>query len=146
MNIEEGLANGTRLIFKSMDRGNNLICQDLAGKEHRIPRITMNQQMKDGTLRRLQFPVRLAFVTTIHKSQSQTVDRLGIFMPENGYFFSEGMCYTAMSRLHRMDGMRIFAENANEVEELILNIKLFFYKNIRKFCFAIYAAHSHWPP
>ena len=34
------------------------------------------------TLKRLQFPVLLAFAMTINKSQGQTFDRVGIYLPE----------------------------------------------------------------
>lgn len=46
--------------------------------------------------RRLQFPVRLAFATTISKSQNQTLDKVGVCLLSTG--FCHGQLYVAMSR------------------------------------------------
>lgn len=116
LSVDQGLANGTRLIYHANERSKALICKDHQGKEHYIPRITMNQRNKDGGfIRRRQFPLRLAYATTIHKGQSQTVERLGIYMPEKSTMFAEGMPYSALSRLRRLGGLRIFAESGPEV-------------------------------
>lgn len=69
-------------------------------------------------LRRLQFPVRLAYGTTVHKSQSQTVDRLGIYMAQKTRMFAEGMTYTALSRLRSIQGLRVFADLGQNVENV----------------------------
>lgn len=47
-------------------------------------------------LKRLQFPILLAFAMTINKSQGQTFDRVGIFLPRP--VFSHGQLYVAFSR------------------------------------------------
>jgi hypothetical protein len=115
LSVDQGLANGTRLVYQSNERSKTLICTDGQGKEHHIPRLLMNQKIKDGFIRRRQFPLRLAYATTIHKGQSQTIDRLGIYMPEKSTMFAEGMPYTAFSRLRRLGGLRLFMENGPEV-------------------------------
>ncbi|EFX67519.1 hypothetical protein DAPPUDRAFT_63871, partial [Daphnia pulex] len=51
---------------------------------------------------RLQFPVLLAFAITITKSQGQTFDRVGIFLPEP--VFSHGQLYVAFSRATSKEG------------------------------------------
>jgi ATP-dependent DNA helicase PIF1 len=58
-----------------------------------IPRIPLTTTEDDGLpfkLRRLQFPVRLAFSVTINKSLGQTFDRVGIYLPSP--VFSHGNC------------------------------------------------------
>jgi ATP-dependent DNA helicase PIF1 len=49
------------------------------------------------TLRRRQFPVRLAFAMTINKAQGQTLKMVGIFLPKP--VFTHGQLYVAMSRI-----------------------------------------------
>lgn len=50
-----------------------------------------------------QFPVKLAWAITIHKSQGQTYDKVNIF---NG-FFANGQMYVALSRCKTLDGIHI---------------------------------------
>lgn len=50
-----------------------------------------------------QFPLKLAWAITIHKSQGQTYDRVNIY---NG-FFAEGQMYVALSRCKTLNGIRI---------------------------------------
>ncbi|KDO17668.1 hypothetical protein SPRG_21836 [Saprolegnia parasitica CBS 223.65] len=61
-------------------------------------------------LKRLQFPVCLAFAMTIDKSQGQTVPRIGIFLPEP--VFAHGQLYVAMSRVQARADIKILALNS----------------------------------
>lgn len=51
-----------------------------------------------------QFPVRLAWAITIHKSQGQTYDRVNV---NTSNIFAEGQLYVALSRCKTLDGMHI---------------------------------------
>lgn len=52
----------------------------------------------------LQYPVRLAWAITIHKSQGQTYERVNV-SAEN--IFAEGQLYVALSRCKTLEGMHI---------------------------------------
>lgn len=45
---------------------------------------------------RKQFPIKPAYSITINKSQGQTLQRVGVFLPDN--CFTHGQLYTSMSR------------------------------------------------
>jgi len=81
----EGLCNGTRMVVLNVRR-KVLQCR-IISKNRRfkdkvvlIPRIRLssNAETLPVPLKRLQFPVRLAFAMTINKSQGQLVEHVGI--------------------------------------------------------------------
>ena len=69
-----------------------------AGSTVYLPRIDIHH--KDPNLPfemvRCQFPVQLAFAMTINKSQSQSMERVGIWLDEP--VFGHGQLYVALSR------------------------------------------------
>jgi len=82
---EEGLCNRTRIVVLNVRR-KVLQCR-IISKNRRfrrkvvlIPRIRLlsNANILPVPLKRLQFPVRLAFAMTINKSQGQSVEYVGI--------------------------------------------------------------------
>ena len=53
-----------------------------------------------------QFPLMLAWATTAHKSQGQTLDRVAINIADSA--FAHGSFYVALSRVRRLDDILLF--------------------------------------
>jgi hypothetical protein len=115
-----GICNGTRLICKTFER--NVMEAEIAAGDHKgkrvfIPRIVLHTS--DGfnmpfTLRRGQFPVRLAFALTINKAQGQTIPNVGVYLPES--VFCHGQLYVALSRATSPEKISILVKPTTELE------------------------------
>jgi hypothetical protein len=107
-NLSPKLSNGTRLIVDNVVN-NRLLYARIASTNEivYIPRIRL-QVTKDGSFSfnwsRTQFPISPAFAITINKSQGQTIDRAGIFLPKP--VFTHGQLYVAASRVRHPANIR----------------------------------------
>ena len=89
INTKKGLCNGRRILVTEL-RPNLIIGKLLTGSAAGdiifIPRIIIQTQDTRGDLpfqlERRQFPVTLAFSMTLNKSQGQTMNNVGIYLPE----------------------------------------------------------------
>ncbi|CAG8836244.1 13793_t:CDS:1, partial [Gigaspora margarita] len=81
----------------------------LTGKRVFLPRImlTPTNALMPLVLKRRQFSCQLAFAMTIHKSQGQTINWLGL------YVFSHRQLYVACSSVISPQRLRIFLGQAN---------------------------------
>jgi hypothetical protein len=97
-----GLCNGTRLVLLRVSTHVlevKIIGGDHDGEIALLPRIVLNPGSEANfafTLRRRQFPVRLAFAMTINKGQGQSVKFVGLDLRAS--VFSHGQLYVALSR------------------------------------------------
>ena len=98
-----GLRNGTWFIVLKL--GVKVFEAEIAttgvnmGKCVVIPRKTLSPSDTDlpFTLRRWQFPVQPCFAMTTNKAQGQTLEFVGIYLPD--HIFSHGQLYVTLSRV-----------------------------------------------
>lgn len=118
LNTMKGLCNGTRLIIRNMGEhilDAEILTGDHAGERVFIPRINLSPSQAElpFRLRRRQFPIRLSFVMTINKSQGQTFDKIGLYLPAPA--FGHGQIYVAFSRVRRFEDVKVFvADSVNQ--------------------------------
>jgi ATP-dependent exoDNAse (exonuclease V) alpha subunit len=67
-----------------------------------------------------QYPLKLAWAVTIHKSQGQTLDRVVIDLGENGAF-THGQTYVALSRCATFEGLSLAPDCEIRPRDIILD-------------------------
>ncbi|KAK9679459.1 hypothetical protein QE152_g40026 [Popillia japonica] len=137
LNVRANLCNGTRLLIRRLGElyidaeiiprllirrlGELYIDAEiirfdgqLSNKRVFIPRVdfTTNQTSNlPFTMRRRQFPVRLSYCLTINKSQGQSYDSVGIYLPN--VVFDHGQLYVACSRARSIRQLFIHVTDTN---------------------------------
>jgi ATP-dependent exoDNAse (exonuclease V) alpha subunit len=120
-NYEEGYWNGTRGKIVGFDyRGEPIVEIYASGK--RITVGAMEWEVEDnGKVKAsiTQYPLRLAWAITIHKSQGMSLDSAEIDLSKT---FAYGMGYVALSRVRSLAGIRLvgYADNALEMDPAVL--------------------------
>ncbi|CAN1751431.1 ATP-dependent DNA helicase PIF1 [Linum perenne] len=114
LNPSAGLCNRTRILLTHLGehtlRG-LIIGGCYEGTIAIIPRIILDKTDPNWpfTLKRRQYPVRLCYAMTINKSQRQTLEQIGIYLPNP--VFSHGQLYVALSRARSVEGIQVFLQN-----------------------------------
>ena len=122
-NYEEGYVNGTRGVVAGFDsRGEPIVKISSSGKRITVSakewQIEENGKVKASIT---QYPLRLAWAITIHKSQGMSLDSAEIDLSKT---FAYGMGYVALSRVRTLSGVRLvgFDVKALEVDPLALHL------------------------
>jgi ATP-dependent DNA helicase PIF1 len=121
MDPRNGHCNGSRYIITEL--GVNIIEGLLIGGKHKgkkllIPRISLTppENFYPFTMRRKQFPIKIAAGITSNKAQGQSLKKIGIYLPTQ--FFSHGQLYVALSRVGKFENLKILCAN-NFVENVV---------------------------
>ncbi|MEK7642542.1 MAG: PIF1 family DEAD/DEAH box helicase, partial [Patescibacteria group bacterium] len=118
-NFEEGYVNGTLGIVEDCGH-EKIIVKTVGGKRINVERMNWSIE-EDGRLLATisQYPLRLAWAITVHKSQGMSLDAALIDLRDS---FEKGMGYVALSRVRSLDGLSLLGLNhtALQVSEEIL--------------------------
>ena len=95
-----------------------------------IPKIDFitNDSEVPFKLKRRQFPIRVSFAMTINKSQGQTLQKVGIYLPHP--VFSHGQLYVAFSRATKRENVKIKIDEINNQGHIIKANPKTFTKNV----------------
>ncbi|CAN1174081.1 ATP-dependent DNA helicase PIF1 [Linum perenne] len=120
LNPSAGLCNGTRILLTHL--GDHTLRGLIIGGSHEgtiaiIPRIVLDKTNPNWpfTLKRRQYPLRFCYAMTINKSQRQTLEHVGIYLPSP--VFSHGQLYVALSRARSVEGIHIILQSDGTVSE-----------------------------
>lgn len=137
-NMVNGLKNGNTGIYKGLKKVGNespdllgndfmnevMVIQLDNGKEVYLGRLRLSVKNRDGQYNDStgepledgfisQFPIKLAYAITIHKSQGMTLDNV---MVDTRGIFAEGQIYVAASRARNLEGLSIMGFNKRHIK------------------------------
>ena len=118
-NFEEGYVNGTLGVVEQLDEGRILV-RSSGGKMFDVGPASWHIA-EEGKIKAEinQYPLRLAWAITVHKSQGMSLDAAEVDLRQS---FEAGMGYVALSRVRSLAGLSLagFNEIALRVNEEVL--------------------------
>ena len=105
ISIENGIVNGSRGIVIDLEP-DYIKVKLLSGKEFDIQRASWKIEDNNYYITKNQFPVKLAYALTIHKSQGTSIDYVETNI-SNTSIFEYGQVYTVLSRCRSLEGLTL---------------------------------------
>lgn len=108
LSFADGLVNGTKVIVTATSPRLITVQKAENTDEYLIPRIMFKASINVNSpfeMTRRQFPLQLCYAMTIHKSQGQTIARVGVDLRSD--MFSHGQLYVALGRVTDKNSIKI---------------------------------------
>ena len=127
-NFEQGYVNGTLGTVVSCKPNQDPIIKLTSGRRITIEKATWKIE-EDGAVKAeiRQYPLRLAWAITVHKSQGMSLDAVTVDLSKS---FEPGMGYVALSRVRSLQGLTILG--INDMALKVNNEVLEFDENLRE--------------
>ncbi len=117
--VQKRWVNGTRGIVAAIEADHIIVKKELRdkngfGREVKVEKMQFSLLDADGNPKAsvIQYPLTLAYATTIHKSQGATLDELWCDL---GSLWEPGQAYVALSRLRDSEGLHIVRWSKNSI-------------------------------
>lgn len=105
LDVNGGLVNGSRGVVSEIIKDEALVVKFISGVKLRVDIGTTEVEDKYAIAKRTQIPFVLAWSSSIHKSQSSTLDYAVVDLGNS--IFCEGQAYVALSRCSNIEGLFI---------------------------------------
>ncbi|XP_034236354.1 uncharacterized protein LOC117642372 [Thrips palmi] len=130
LNIEEGLVNGTKVVVEAVSPRIVRVRKAGGNETFAIPRITFKFPIVDGAplmINRRQFPLQLAYAMSFHKSQGQTINKVGVDLRTD--CFTHGQLYVGLSRVRSPDDIVVLVPH-DRIHDGVAYTKNIVYHNL----------------
>jgi GTPase SAR1 family protein len=107
-NFEEGYVNGTLGKVTAFDYDGPIVTTTRGKNIHVKPANWMIEEEGKAKATIGQYPLRLAWAITVHKSQGMSLDAIEVDLSKS---FEKGMGYVALSRVRSLDGLILLGLN-----------------------------------
>jgi len=113
-NFEAGYVNGTLAKVLHFESNGNPVIETTDGRRITMEAVTWDI-VEDGKIRASieQFPLRLAWAITVHKSQGMSLDAVEVDLSK-AFVFGQG--YVALSRVRSLAGLKVLGMHPNALQ------------------------------